>query len=105
MGYSQGISTQKRELGNSCKPDQMWAKGSLPEKNTTSKKATCRRELMMSVKMMMSENHPYNPPDLVLHPHTSYPSYVMGCVIPISYMLANSTTIKLLSVHQHDIFI
>ncbi len=33
-----GIPTLKRELGNSSKPSRTRAKGSPPEKNTTSKK-------------------------------------------------------------------
>ncbi len=38
-GYSHGIATQKGiELDNSSKPNLTRAKGSLPEKNTTSKK-------------------------------------------------------------------
>jgi hypothetical protein len=37
-GYSHEISTQKEKLDNSCKPNQTRAKGSPPEKNTTSKK-------------------------------------------------------------------
>jgi hypothetical protein len=65
-GYSHETSTQKGELDNSSKPNQIKGKRqSPPEKNTTDKKKelltlascdVCRWEMLKTMMMMMSEN-------------------------------------------------